>query len=51
MVGDTDTVCFMFGKIVGSLYGTKIIPDDLMYQFGELDIEDSISEIVNKLKE
>lgn len=49
--GDTDTVCSMFGQIAGSLYGTKIIPDDLMYRFEKLEITDLISEIVNNWKE
>lgn len=49
--GDTDTVCSMFGQIVGSLYGTKVISDDLMYRFEELKITDLISEIVNNWKE
>lgn len=49
--GDTDTVCSMFGQISGSLYGTKIIPDNLMYQFEKLEITDLISEIVNNWKE
>ncbi|NDW08864.1 ADP-ribosylglycohydrolase family protein [Dysgonomonas sp. 520] len=49
--GDTDTVCSMFGQIVGSLYGTKIISDDLMYRFDELKITDMVSEIVKNWKE
>lgn len=49
--GDTDTVCSMFGQIVGSLYGTKIVPDDLMYRFEKLEITDLISEIINNWKE
>lgn len=49
--GDTDTVCSMFGQIAGSLYGTKIISDDLMYRFEKLEITGLISEIVNNWKE
>lgn len=49
--GDTDTICSMFGQIAGSLYGTKIIPDDVMHRFEELKITDLISEIVNNWKE
>ena len=52
--GDTDTVCSMFGQIVGSCYGIDIIPDKWLQKSKEITnikIEDYISEIVNNWKE
>lgn len=48
--GDTDTVCSMFGQIVGSLKGINIIPKEWLYKAAELKIDDYISEIMNNWK-
>lgn len=49
--GDTDTVCSMFGQIVGSCYGIDIIPDEWLQKVKELKIDDYVSEIVNNWRE
>lgn len=49
--GDTDTVCSMFGQIVGSLRGIDIISNEWLQKSVELKIDDYISEIVNNWKE
>jgi len=43
---DTDTVCSMFGQIVGALKGISIIPDVFMDKFNKLQIAPEIDEIV-----
>lgn len=45
--GDTDTTCSMFGQIVGALYGTEIINEELLIHANKLEIMDIINNVVN----
>ncbi|QIK58324.1 hypothetical protein G7050_00120 [Dysgonomonas sp. HDW5A] len=49
--GDTDTVCSMFGQIVGSLKGIDVIPNDFINKFNQLEISQLITNLVDKWKE
>ncbi len=49
--GDTDTVCSMFGQIVGALKGIDIISVDFMNKFDNLEVSQTILDLVDKWKE
>ncbi len=48
--GDTDTVCSIVGQITGALKGISMIPEDLMIKFNNLEVSQTILELVDKWK-
>ncbi len=49
--GDTDTVCSIFGQIVGSLKGTEIISTTMMRRFNQLKEKEIIENVVEYWQE
>ncbi|MDH6307191.1 ADP-ribosyl-[dinitrogen reductase] hydrolase [Dysgonomonas sp. PFB1-18] len=49
--GDTDTVCSMFGQITGALKGIDMIPAVFMNKFDNLEVSQTILDLVDKWRE